>query len=82
LAKYIDQTNVEPNATGKDIKKICQEGKKFNFHFRPAFAKASARRACLADASQGGASETNTGFNTLYIILKKQSRRDFSPALI
>jgi len=32
LAKYIDQTNVKPTATAKDIKRICREAKKLNFH--------------------------------------------------
>lgn len=32
IAKYIDHTNVKPTANEKDIKKLCREAKKFNFH--------------------------------------------------
>jgi deoxyribose-phosphate aldolase len=32
IAKYIDHTNVKPTATEKDIRKLCQEAKKFGFH--------------------------------------------------
>ncbi|MCL5011064.1 MAG: deoxyribose-phosphate aldolase [Patescibacteria group bacterium] len=31
LAKIIDQTNIDPKATVKDIKKTCQEAKKYGF---------------------------------------------------
>ncbi|MBL7150248.1 MAG: 2-deoxyribose-5-phosphate aldolase [Candidatus Pacebacteria bacterium] len=31
IAKIIDQTNIKPNATANDIKKTCQEAKKYDF---------------------------------------------------
>ncbi len=31
IAKYIDHTNVNPNSTPKDIKKLCNEAKKYSF---------------------------------------------------
>jgi len=31
IAKIIDHTNIDPNATKKDILKTCQEAKKYNF---------------------------------------------------
>lgn len=31
IAKIIDQTNIKPNATANDIKKTCQEAKKYGF---------------------------------------------------
>lgn len=32
IAKYIDHTNVKPDATAKDIKKLCAEAVKYGFH--------------------------------------------------
>jgi deoxyribose-phosphate aldolase len=32
IAKYIDHTNVKPDATAKDIKKLCDEAVKYGFH--------------------------------------------------
>ena len=32
IAKYLDHTNVRPDATSKDIKKLCAEAKKYRFH--------------------------------------------------
>lgn len=32
LAKYIDHTNVKPNATIRDIQKLCREALRFKFH--------------------------------------------------
>lgn len=32
IAKYIDHTDVKPDATSSDIKKLCQEAAKFGFH--------------------------------------------------
>jgi len=32
IAKYIDHTEVSPNSTAKDIRKLCAEAKKYNFY--------------------------------------------------
>ncbi len=32
LAKFIDHTNVKPTARERDIKKLCEEAKKYGFH--------------------------------------------------
>lgn len=32
IAKYIDHTEVNPNSTAQDIKKLCAEAKKYNFY--------------------------------------------------
>ena len=32
LAKYIDHTNLKPNATREDIKKLCMEARKYGFY--------------------------------------------------
>jgi len=32
IAKYIDHTNVKPDATANDIKKLCAEAVKYGFH--------------------------------------------------
>jgi len=42
IAKIIDQTNINPKATEKDIKKTCQEAKEFGFRgvcVRPEWVK-------------------------------------------
>jgi len=42
IAKIIDQTNINPKATEKDIKKTCQEAKEFGFRgvcVRPQWVK-------------------------------------------
>ncbi|MGC9048641.1 MAG: deoxyribose-phosphate aldolase [Patescibacteria group bacterium] len=46
IAKYIDHTNVKPTATAGDIKKLCQEAKKFGFHsvcVTPTYVKLAKR---------------------------------------
>jgi deoxyribose-phosphate aldolase len=42
IAKIIDHTNIKPSATAKDIKKTCQEAKKYGFRgvcVRPEWVK-------------------------------------------
>ncbi len=46
INETIDHTNIKSNATVKDIKKLCQEARKYNFHgvcINPEFVKTASK---------------------------------------